>query len=148
MRSLRAAVVVAVLAADRATKLWALRDLRWRGPIAVLPFFSLSYAANTGASFGVGAGANRLLAVISLALIAALVRLMSRWPKDSVWLQVGGALVLAGALGNLYDRAAYGAVVDFLDVHGFAVCNVADWCISAGAAMLAWGLRDVRPAVA
>lgn len=148
MRSLRAAVVVAVLAADRASKLWALRELRWRGPVELLPFFSLSYASNTGASFGLGAGANRLLAGVSIALIAFLLRLMSRWPKENAWLQVGGALVLAGALGNLYDRVAYGAVVDFLDVHRFAVCNLADWSISAGAAMLAWGLRDVRPAVA
>ena len=148
MRSLRAAVVVAVLAADRASKLWALRDLRWRGPVAVLPFFDLSYAANTGASFGLGTGANRLLAAVSVALIAYLLRLMSRWPRENAWLQLGGALVLAGALGNLYDRVAYGAVVDFLDIHGFAVCNLADWSSSAGAAMLAWGLRDSRPALA
>jgi signal peptidase II len=148
MRALRAAVVVAVLAADRASKLWALRQLRGRGPVPVLPFLDLSYASNTGASFGMGAGSNRLLALLSLALIAALLRLMSRWPKENVWLQAGGALVLAGALGNLYDRAAYGAVVDFLDVHRFAVCNLADWSISAGAVMLAWGLRDARPAVA
>lgn len=148
MRSLRAAIVVAVLAADRASKLWALRELRWRGPVELLPFFSLSYASNTGASFGLGTGANRLLAGVSIALIAFLLRLMARWPKENAWLQVGAALVLAGALGNLYDRVAYGAVVDFLDIHGFAVCNLADWSISAGAAMLAWGLRDARPAVA
>lgn len=142
MRALRAAVVVAVLAVDRASKLWALRDLRGRGPMRVLPFFDLSYARNTGASFGLGAGSNALFAVVSAALIAFLLRLLARWPKENVWLQIGGALVLAGALGNLYDRAAYGSVVDFLDIHGFAVCNAADWAISAGAVMLAWGLRE------
>jgi signal peptidase II len=148
MRALRAAVVLAVLALDRATKLWAMRDLRWRGPIRVLPFLDLSYAQNTGASFGLGAGANRLFTAISAALILVLLRLLSRWPKENVWLQAGGALVLAGALGNLYDRLAYRFVIDFLDMRGFAVCNVADWSISAGALMLAWGLRDVRAALA
>jgi signal peptidase II len=148
MRSLRGPVVLAVLAVDRASKLCALRELRWRGPVEILPFFSLSFASNTGASFGLGTGANRLLAAVSIVLIAVLARLMARWPKENAWLQVGGALVLAGAIGNLYDRVAYGAVVDFLDVHRFAVCNLADWSISAGAAMLAWGLREVRPAAA
>ena len=148
MRALRAAVVLAVLAADRATKLWALGKLRGRGPVAVFPFFDLAYARNTGASFGLGTGANRLFAGVSAGLIVFLLRLMSRWPRENVWLQAGGALVLAGALGNLYDRLAYGAVVDFLDVHRFAVCNLADWSISAGALMLAWGLREARPAVA
>ena len=148
MRALRAAVVVAALAADRATKVWAMRDLQWRGPIRITPFFALSYAQNTGASFGLGTGANWLFAVVSAVLIGVLVRLLARWPKESVWLQIGGALVLAGALGNLYDRLAYRFVVDFLDVRRFAVCNAADWCISAGAAMLAWGLRDLPSAAA
>lgn len=148
MRALRAAVVLAVLAADRATKIWAARELRFRGPIRLLPFFDLSFAQNTGASFGLGAGANRFFAVVSAALIALLLRQLARWPKENVWLQAGGALVLAGALGNLYDRLAYGSVVDFLDVHRFAVCNLADWSISAGAVMLAWGLRDGRTALA
>jgi signal peptidase II len=147
MRALRAAIVLGVLAADRATKLWAMRDLRWSGPIRVLPFFELSYAQNTGASFGLGTGANLPFAFVSVVLIAVLLRLLARWPKENIWLQAGGALVLAGALGNLYDRLAYRFVVDFLDVHRFAVCNAADCGISVGAAMLAWGLMD-RPAAA
>ena len=146
MRALRAAIVLTVLAADRATKVWAMNGLRRHGPIRVLPFLDLSYAQNTGASFGLGTGSNWLFVLVSAALIAVLARLLARWPKDDVWLQAGGALVLGGAMGNLYDRLAYRFVVDFLDVHRFAVCNVADWCISAGAVMLFWGLRDVRTA--
>lgn len=146
MRALRAAIVLIVLAVDRATKVWAMTELRRQGPIRVLPFFDLSYAQNTGASFGLGTGANWFFVAVSALLIAGLARLLSRWPKDDVWLQAGGALVLAGAMGNLYDRLAYRFVVDFLNVHRFAVCNVADWCISAGAAMLLWGLRDSRTA--
>lgn len=148
MRALRAAVVLAVLAADRATKIWAMRDLRLTGPIRVLPVFDLAYAQNTGASFSLGSGANWFFTIVSAALIAFLARQLSRWPKNDVWLQVGGALVLAGAIGNLYDRLAYRFVVDFLDVHGFAVCNVADCAISVGAALLAWGLKGAPAAVA
>jgi signal peptidase II len=50
--------------------------------------------------------------------------------------------VLAGALGNLYDRIAYRYVVDFLYLHHWPVFNVADSCITVGACLLAWGLRE------
>ena len=144
MRSLRAAALVALLVVDRLTKLWALRELRPRGWIPLLPFFDFSYVENTGAAFGLGrrADSNGFFIAVSVLLIFALARLVRRWPKDDLWLQGGGTLVLAGALGNLYDRAAYGFVVDFLHLHHWPVFNVADSCITVGAVMLAWGLKD------
>ena len=147
-RLLRPAAFLALLAADRATKLWAMRDLRFGGSVPVLPFFELSYVENTGAAFGLGHGANGLFIAISVALIAVLVRLLRLWPKDDLWLQGGGLLVLAGALGNLYDRLFYRYVVDFLYVHHWPVFNVADSCITVGACLLAWRLKDDRAAAA
>ena len=146
MRTLRAAAVAAILAVDRATKLWAMRDLRLHGPVRVLPFFELSYVENTGASFGVGYGSNAFFAVVSALLIVVLLRFLRKWPQDDAWLQWGGTLVLAGAVGNLYDRLAYRYVVDFLYLHHWPVFNAADSCITVGALMLAWGLRDDAPA--
>jgi signal peptidase II len=137
---------LALLAADRATKLWAMRDLRLDGPRPVLPFFELSYVENTGAAFGLGHGANGLFIVVSAVLIVVLARLLRRWPKDDVWLQAGGTLVLAGAVGNLYDRLFYRYVVDFLYLHHWPVFNVADSCITVGAVLLAWGLKDEKKA--
>lgn len=145
-RLLRPAAFVALLAADRATKLWAMHDLRFHGPVPVLPFFELSYVENTGAAFGLGHGANGLFIAVSVVLIAVLVRLLRRWPKDDLWLQAGGLLVLAGALGNLYDRLFYRYVVDFLYLHHWPVFNVADSCITVGACLLAWGLKDEEAA--
>lgn len=142
MRSLRPAAVIALLVADRATKLWAMGPLRLRGPVEVLPGFELSYAENTGAAFGLGHGANGFFIAVSVILSLVLARLLRKWPKDDLWLQGGGTLVLAGALGNLYDRVAYGFVADFLYVHHFSVFNVADSCITVGACLLAWGLKD------
>jgi len=146
MRALRPAAVLAILALDRATKLWALGVLSRRSPISVLPGLDLIYAENTGAAFSLGGGlgrwANAVFIVVSAGLTVALVRLMRRWPKEDVWLQAGGTLVLAGALGNLYDRVAYRFVVDFIFVHHWPVFNVADSCITTGALMLAWGLRE------
>jgi signal peptidase II len=146
VRLLRPAAFVALLAADRATKLWAMHDLRFEGSVPVLPFFELSYVENTGAAFGLGHGANGLFIAVSVGLIAVLVRLLRRWPKDDLWLQGGGLLVLAGALGNLYDRLFYRYVVDFLYLHHWPVFNVADSCITVGACLLAWGLKDEKAA--
>jgi signal peptidase II len=145
-RLLRPCAFLALLAADRATKLWAMRDLRLDGPRPVLPFFELSYVENTGAAFGLGHGANGLFIVVSAVLIVVLARLLRRWPKDDVWLQAGGTLVLAGAVGNLYDRLFYRYVVDFLYLHHWPVFNVADSCITVGAVLLAWGLKDEKKA--
>lgn len=148
MRALRPAVVVALIALDRATKLWAMGDLRRLGSIPVLPFFELAYVENTGAAFGLGRGANGAFIAVSVVLIAALARLLRRWPKDDLRLQAGGLLVLSGALGNLYDRLAYKYVVDFLYVHHWPVFNVADSCICVGAGLLAWGLKDEKTSAA
>ncbi|MEK7383542.1 MAG: signal peptidase II [Elusimicrobiota bacterium] len=142
MRTLRPAIVLTLLALDRATKLWAMRELRPRGPIPLLPFFELSYVENTGAAFGLGHGANGFFIAVSAVLIAILFRLLRRWPRDDRWLQAGGTLVLTGAVANLYDRLVYRFVVDFLYLHHWPVFNVADSCITVGAVMLAWGLKD------
>ncbi len=147
MRALRAAVVLGLFALDRATKLWARRVLSARGPMRVLPFFDLSYAENVGAAFSLGGGfgraANAFFIVVSAALTVYILRQLRRWPKDNFWLQAGGLLVVSGALGNLYDRLVYRFVVDFLYLHHWPIFNVADSCITVGALLLAWGLRDV-----
>ena len=148
MRPLRAAAVAVLLALDRATKLWAVSWLRPKGTVDVIPFFDLTYVENTGAAFGMGRGASRLLGLVSVALIGVLIHLRRKWPQDDVWLQWGSLLVVTGAVGNLYDRFGQGYVVDFLHIHYWPVFNVADSCITIGAVMLAWGLRDEKKAAA
>ncbi len=146
MRTLRAAVVVALLALDRATKIWAAGALQAVGTIPLVPFFDLTYVENTGAAFGMGKGAGKLLTAVSIGLVIGLQVLRRRWPKNDFWLQGGALLVTTGAVGNLYDRFAFGYVVDFLHLHHWPVFNVADSCISIGAGMLAWGMKDEKAA--
>jgi signal peptidase II len=145
MRALRPAAFLVLFALDRATKAWALDSLRPRGVIPLLPFFDFTYVENTGAAFGLGKGANAFFIGVSVALVAVLERLRRGWPARDPWLQGGALLVTAGAAGNLYDRLAYGFVVDFLHLHYWPVFNAADSCITIGALMLAWGLRDETP---
>jgi signal peptidase II len=143
----RAAAAAGLLALDRVTKLWAMRELQPVGSIPLLPFFDLTYVENTGAAFGLGKDSNGFFILVSIALTGALLWMMRRWPADRRALQWGGLLVAAGALGNLYDRVAYAYVVDFLHLHRWPVFNVADSCISVGACLLAYGLKDEEDAV-
>jgi signal peptidase II len=136
-----------IFAVDRLTKWWALESLRPRGSIRVLPFFRLTYVENTGAAFGIGFSRNGLFVAVSTILLGVLFYLLRAWRGKNAWLRAGLVLVTGGALGNLYDRLAYGFVVDFLQLPMWPVFNVADSCVSVGACCMAWGLRldDRRP---
>ena len=81
--------------------------------------------------------------MFSAGLVAVLLFVRRRIQAHGRAASAGLALVLGGALGNLYDRLAYGFVVDFFDFSFFpAVFNVADSAITAGAVLMAWGMRD------
>ncbi|HBA61942.1 MAG TPA: signal peptidase II [Elusimicrobia bacterium] len=136
------AIVLAVFLLDRLAKSWALGHLFGRS-VQVLPFFHLTYAENTGVAFGMFHGNNVFFMVVSTGLIAALLFYRRRIQGYGTAAGAGLALVLAGALGNLYDRIAYGFVVDFFDFSFFpAVFNVADSSITVGALLMALGIKD------
>ncbi len=132
------------LAADQASKLYVTRGFAAGtlegGPF--LPFIDLELRANKGISFSLfrqdGALGVALLTAFSLAAVAFLSVWL--WRARSGLTAAGLGLIIGGALGNAADRVAYGAVVDFLDLHAFGrhffVFNVADAAISLGVALL------------
>ncbi|MBI5240963.1 MAG: signal peptidase II [Elusimicrobia bacterium] len=140
----RPAVLLAIFAIDRLTKLWTLERLAPTGGIPLLPFLHLTYVENTGAAFGIGRSRNGFFVALTLALLGLLFWMRRRWPREDRWLEAGFLLVAGGALGNLYDRLAYGFVVDFLDLRVWPVFNVADSCVTVGACCLAWGLSRLE----
>lgn len=109
--------------------------------IPLIPFFQLRLSWNPGISFSMfNSGESTTTAILLVVQIS--ISLMLIWwlrSLDSRWLQVGCGLVIGGALGNVIDRALFGAVADFLDFYvgewHFPTFNVADSCISIGAAM-------------
>ena len=138
---------VLVLVIDQASKYYFENALSLYQQIIVIPdLFSWTLAYNTGAAFSFladGAGWQRwLFALIAVVVSAVLVVWLKRLGRDDTWLAVALALVLGGALGNLYDRIVLGHVIDFILVHWqnrwyFPAFNVADSAISVGAIMLA-----------
>jgi signal peptidase II len=136
------AVSAAVILADRVTKAGVLAAFRPGEQLVVTPFFSLTLAFNPGAAFSFLAGADGwqrwLFAVIAVAASAVIVWLLRRGGHALYCL--GLALILGGALGNLWDRLAIGMVVDFLLFHyagwAYPAFNVADSAITCGAGLL------------
>ena len=136
------AIVLSVFLLDRASKAWALIALYLKS-VKVLSFFHLTYAENTGVAFGLFRDSNMFFLVFSAALVAVLLYLRRSIEAHGRSASAGLALVLGGALGNLYDRIAYGFVVDFFDFSFFpAVFNAADSAITVGAALMAFGMKD------
>ena len=109
-------------------------------------YFDWVHVYNRGAAFSFLAGESGwqrwLFAAIAIGVSAVLVVWMKRLKADETWLAIALAMVLGGALGNLYDRVVLGHVVDFIlvhwrDVHHFPAFNLADSGITVGAVMLA-----------
>ncbi len=139
-------VIAAVIAAMDQLSKWyvigplALREVR---QIKLLPFFDLTYTENRGISLGMLQASNmemRWLLVLMTLVIAAvvLVWLLRERKLGDI---TGLALILGGAIGNIYDRYTLGYVVDFADLHiggfrPFLIFNVADAAITIGVVII------------
>lgn len=106
-------------------------------------FFDLVLVYNVGAAFGMFqnlAPVWRQTILGGVALGAVVFIAVTLKHTGSLWVIVGLALIMGGALGNLVDRIRLGKVVDFLHAHwhshSFPVFNLADSAISVGVAML------------
>ena len=141
---LGAFVGLITLVLDQLSKLALLHwvDIETAQPIVVNAFFNLVLVWNRGISYGLfqqdsALGRYILLAVSIAATIALLVWMLY---TDDKWLGLGLGLLAGGAIGNAIDRAAYGAVVDFVHLHwqgwSWYVFNLADAAIVAGVGIL------------
>ena len=133
----------AVIVLDYVTKIAVLGSFAPGESRAPLPFFNLVLVFNKGAAFSFHATAQgwQTLFFATVAVVASIViSFLIVRNKNKNLFRAGLALILGGALGNLYDRIMYGHVVDFLDFHAagwhFPAFNVADSAITVGAGIL------------
>lgn len=146
-------LAAAVVAVDLATKAWISSAFRYGEVREVTPFFNLVLVHNTGAAFSFLAGAGGwqrwFFAAIAVAISAVLLVLLRRH-RGGPLPPTAFALVLGGALGNLYDRITLGHVVDFVQLHAggysWPAFNVADSAITVGVVLLI--VDSLRPAPA
>lgn len=133
-----------VVLLDQTTKWMASNWLEPDVQYALLSWFNLALAHNTGAAFSFlsdAAGWQRWF-FIALSIVVGLLILawLKRLESFETWTAAALAFVLGGAIGNLIDRIAYGHVIDFIQWHYqqyyWPTFNVADSAISIGAAIL------------
>ncbi len=130
------AIIAAVLVAvDQIVKYLVMTNIPLGGHVPFIPYLvELTYVTNTGAAFSIFSEHTWALALVSL--VMSLVLALALWkglfqhPLGRLTL----TLLLAGAVGNLIDRAFRGFVVDMFNVlfMHFAVFNVADICVVVG----------------
>lgn len=145
-----------VLAVDQATKSYIdlTTPLGWSREVT--PFFNLVHVLNPGAAFSFLAGAGGwqrwFFLVIALGASMWLSWMLSKPVRRLEALSY--SLILGGALGNAFDRAARGQVIDYLDFHlrsmHWPAFNIADMAITGGAVVLVvvslLGYSDTSPA--
>lgn len=138
-------LAAAILIADQLAK-WAVLvplGLRERLHISLLPFFDLTYVENRGISFGLfeaGSDTGRWL-LVALTLVVSAGVAWWLWNERAKGDVAALAMILGGALGNIIDRARFGYVVDYADLHigefrPFLIFNIADAAITIGVLLL------------
>lgn len=136
-------IALLIVIADQASK-FAIESWLDRGQsVALTGFLNLALAYNPGAAFSLlaGAGGWQRWFFIAIAVFAcvALPWLIQRHRRERLFCGAL-ALILGGAMGNLWDRVVHGHVVDFIDFHvagwHWPAFNIADSAISVGAVLL------------
>lgn len=139
-----------VLLLDRATKLLIESSVpRWDAWVVIPGVFNIIHTENRGAVFGMLADSTaewRAFVLVGLSLVVTAFVAALLWQstapssRDGWGMRTALALVVGGAVGNLYDRLSQGAVTDFLQVfigaYEWPAFNVADSAISIGAGLL------------
>jgi signal peptidase II len=143
-------LIPGIFALDWITKRWIEKHVSFWDTHAVIPgLLSIVHAQNRGAAFSILADAPDAVRAVVLIGLSGTVTLLVAWmfrsailkpQSHSVAGQLALALVLGGALGNLYDRILRGSVTDFVLFYWydwqFPAFNVADSAISVGAVLL------------
>lgn len=148
MRRYQFLIIAAVIVLDRLSKWLVIQHLPEAHDVTIIPgLFQLSHWENTGAAFSMFADSSspwRTLGLIGFSVVAVIVISFLLWKsgKSLNATTLALALIMGGALGNLWDRIARGTVTDFLDFylgqHHWPPFNIADSAIVVGSLLLIW----------
>jgi signal peptidase II len=145
LRARGLALALFIFAIDRAVK-WVLTgpmDLPLKGPFRVLPIYAFRYTENYGVSLGMFTADSPQQRWLLVAVTAAIAIGVVVWMlREKAWGEITGlSLILGGAMGNIWDRAVSGFVIDYADLHfgewrPFLIFNLADAAITFGVLIL------------
>lgn len=137
-------LVVVVLIIDLGSKYLILQNFALGDTVGLFPSLNLHYARNYGAAFSFladsGGWQRWFFAGIAIGICVILLVMMYRSKATQKLNNIAYALIIGGALGNLFDRLWHGFVVDMIDFYvgdwHFATFNLADSAICLGAALI------------
>ncbi|SDJ73127.1 signal peptidase II [Jeotgalicoccus aerolatus] len=136
-----AIVGIIVLAIDQLTKFLVATQMSLGESIPVIgEYLKITSHRNSGAAWGMFEGRMLFFYIITVAVLVFLIYFYKTEAKNNLLMQVGIALLMAGALGNFIDRLLFQEVVDFVDVliinYDFPIFNVADSALTVGVIIL------------
>lgn len=151
------AIILGGIIVDLVSKAIVEHTMEPRQSVVLIPkFLNISYTTNDRAAFGSDFGLGNLLGdggvmaffiIVTVLAVGFFGFLLFKKPKKGMLFRVAFSLIIAGAIGNLYDRVFLGEVRDFIEfeyfgltIFGqthFAIFNIADSCVVVGAILLA-----------
>ncbi len=136
-------VTILLIALDQGTKMLILDYFSIpRAPITITSFFDLVLVWNHGVSFGLFNTPSHwnvyIFSTLAISISCLLIKWL--WNAQNHLLRFGFSFIIAGAIGNVFDRLRFSAVVDFLHfhwgAHAFPTFNIADSAITLGVALI------------
>ena len=129
---------------DQVVKAWIRHEFELGQSRVIVPgWLHFTYVLNHGAAWGVLTGQRWLLVGVATVVVFLVCLAARDMGQRSVLSNIGLGLILGGALGNLIDRIASGAVTDFVDLdtpwrwlQTFPVWNIADAALTIGVSCL------------
>ena len=134
-------MITLVFLFDRISKIKIIDHQENNGPIYINNFINLELTWNTGIGFGLLSTSSNFFYNLVTTIIGFVIIVLIYFIFKAKFLdKIIFSLVVSGAFGNFYDRLAYKAVPDFIDIHyqnfHWFTFNIADIFISFGIIML------------
>lgn len=153
MKKREVILLTVILVLDQITKYWIQANFTLYQAVEIIPsFFKIIYVQNTGGAWGIFSGSMALFYIATLVGISFLGYLFYTSKKKNTWYRISLVMMIAGTLGNFYDRLIFGYVRDFLDFYPFGydfpVFNVADIALTVGVALFALVILTSKEEVA
>jgi len=134
-------VVFVVVMLDQITKYMIVSNMTEGMSIPIInQVFHLTFVLNPGAAFGMLEHNREFFIIMAIVVLMFVVYMRKKILEEPLTVQIGIALFVGGALGNLIDRMKTGLVVDFFDFRIWPVFNVADIAICLGVGVMIWSI--------
>lgn len=132
-------LIAALTAVDQFIKMVVITNLKPIGNITAIPgLLEFTYLENNGAAFGMFSGFSWVLMIATIILSTLIILFLFKYKHHTILSYASCILIVAGGIGNLIDRFAFGYVIDYIHVMFFPyIFNFADCCVVIGAILFA-----------